>query len=158
VREALIDKQEQTRLLRLAAAHPRKAASALEAARRLRELLFQLFAASAEGTVPSERARAELSEWLLKATHRRRLEPSGGGLRWLWFRGDDDLDWMLWPLVWSAAELLGSDDLGRLKECARDDCRWLFLDLSKNRSRRWCSMEQCGNRAKAQRHYERHKG
>jgi predicted RNA-binding Zn ribbon-like protein len=64
---------------------------------------------------------------------------------------------MLWPLAWSATELLGSDDVGRLKECAQDDCRWLFLDLSKNRSRRWCSMEQCGNRAKAKRHYERRK-
>ena len=157
VREELIDQTEQARLQRLAAAHPRRAAAALAEARKLRELLFLLFDASADGRVPPPEARTELNQWLLEAATHRRLEPADGGLRWLWFRGDDDLDWMLWPLAWSAAELLGSDALGRLKECAQEDCRWLFLDLSKNRSRRWCSMEQCGNRAKAKRHYERRK-
>jgi predicted RNA-binding Zn ribbon-like protein len=157
LREELIDRPEQARLRRLAAAHPRKAAVALAQARLLRELLFQLFAASAEGRVPAPELRTELNDWLVQAARRRRLEPSAGGLRWLWVRGDQELDWMLWPLAWSATELLGSDDVGRLKECAQDDCRWLFLDLSKNRSRRWCSMEQCGNRAKAKRHYERRK-
>ncbi|HET8635086.1 MAG TPA: CGNR zinc finger domain-containing protein [Gemmatimonadales bacterium] len=155
VREELIDRSEQARLRRLAVEHPRKAAAALMAARQLRELLFLLFDAGANGRVPPPAARAELNDWLLEAARHRRLEPSNGGLRWLWYRGDDDLDWMLWPLAWSAAELLGSDELGRLKECAQEDCRWLFLDLSKNRSRRWCTMEQCGNRAKAKRHYER---
>ena len=157
LREELIDESEQARLHRLAAAHPRKAAEALHQARRLRELLFLLFDASANGRVPPTAVREELNDWLLDAARHRRLEPSSGGLRWLWYRGDDELDWMLWPLAWSAAELLGSDDLGRLKECAQADCRWLFLDLSKNRSRRWCTMEQCGNRAKAKRHYERRK-
>lgn len=155
LREDVIDQAEQTRLHRLATAHPRKAAAALTAARQLRELLFQLFESSAGGRVPSAAARSALNDWLLEAARRRRLEPSPAGLRWLWFRGDADLDWMLWPLAWSAADLLGSDELGRLKECAQDDCRWLFLDLSKNRSRRWCTMEQCGNRAKAKRHYAR---
>lgn len=157
LREELIDEQERARLLRLAQAHPRKAEAALTQARLLRELLFKLFDASAEGRVPAQELRTELNTWLLKAATHRQLEPSDAGLRWLWFRGDDELDWMLWPLAWSAAELLGSDDLGRLKECAQEDCRWLFLDLSKNRSRRWCTMEQCGNRAKAKRHYERRK-
>ena len=155
LREELIDQKEQGRLLRLAAAHPRKAAAALAAARQLRELLFQLFEASASGGLPSAAARSALNDWLLEAARHRRLEPSNGGLRWLWFRGDQELDWMLWPLAWSAADLLGSEELGRLKECAQEDCRWLFLDLSKNRSRRWCTMEQCGNRAKAKRHYAR---
>jgi predicted RNA-binding Zn ribbon-like protein len=157
VREELLDEKEAVRLRRLARAHPRKAAAALTRARELRELLFRLFEASAEGRVPAEASRAELNEWVLRAARHRRLEPSDGGLRWLWFRGDEELDWILWPLVWSAAELLGTDDLDRLKECAQGDCRWLFLDLSRNRSRRWCSMEQCGNRAKARRHYERRK-
>ena len=63
---------------------------------------------------------------------------------------------MLWPVAHSAAELLISDDLDRVKQCADDrGCGWLFVDTSRNRSRRWCSMESCGNRAKVQRH--RHK-
>ena len=63
----------------------------------------------------------------------------------------------LWPVLWAAAELLTSADRDRVRACASDPCRWLFLDLSRNRSRRWCSMEDCGNRAKARRHYARSK-
>ncbi|HXO42658.1 MAG TPA: CGNR zinc finger domain-containing protein, partial [Thermoanaerobaculia bacterium] len=55
----------------------------------------------------------------------------------------------------SAAELLTSDKWRRVRECAGSDCTWLFLDRSRNRSRRWCAMQTCGNRAKARRHYRR---
>ena len=61
------------------------------------------------------------------------------------------------PIVRSAAELLVSDQLDRVRECDGARCTWLFLDQSRNRSRRWCSMETCGNRAKARRHYRRTK-
>jgi predicted RNA-binding Zn ribbon-like protein len=37
----------------------------------------------------------------------------------------------------------------RMKACRADDCRWAFYDRSRNRSRAWCSMSECGNRAKA---------
>lgn len=153
VREDMFGNAERTRLKRLAARHPRKAADALARARELRELLFRLFSATTDRRVPASEALAELTTLLTEAANHRRLEPADGGLRWHWYRGGDELDWMLWPLAWSASELLGSEDLGLLKECAQNDCRWLFLDLSKNRSRRWCTMEQCGNRAKARRHY-----
>jgi predicted RNA-binding Zn ribbon-like protein len=155
VREDMFGSAERTRLKRLAARHPRKAADALGRARGLRELLFRLFSAATDGQVPASEALDELTTLLAKAANHRRLEPANGGLRWHWYRGDDQLDWMLWPLAWSASELLGSEDLGRLKECAQHDCRWLFLDLSKNHSRRWCTMEQCGNRAKAKRYYDK---
>jgi predicted RNA-binding Zn ribbon-like protein len=61
----------------------------------------------------------------------------------------------LWPILWSAAELLTSDEREQVRECAGSACTWLFLDRSRNRSRRWCSMQTCGNRAKARRHYGR---
>jgi predicted RNA-binding Zn ribbon-like protein len=44
----------------------------------------------------------------------------------------------------------------RLKICPADTCRWAFYDQSKNRSKRWCSMEVCGNRSKARTYRERH--
>jgi predicted RNA-binding Zn ribbon-like protein len=44
----------------------------------------------------------------------------------------------------------------RMKACRADDCRWAFLDTAKNRSRAWCSMQSCGNRAKVQAYRERH--
>jgi predicted RNA-binding Zn ribbon-like protein len=63
----------------------------------------------------------------------------------------------LWPIAWSAAELLASDQLPYVRACASKSCEWLFLDTSKNHARRWCDMTKCGNRAKAKRFYTRNK-
>ena len=65
------------------------------------------------------------------------------------------MDFVLYPIIKSAADFLVSSDLKRLKQCADDFCGWLFMDKSRNYSRRWCSMKDCGNRAKAHRHYQR---
>ena len=61
-------------------------------------------------------------------------------------------DRILGTLAWAALDLLRSDQLDRLKRCPADNCHWLFLDRTKNRSRRWCDMATCGNRAKARQH------
>ena len=72
------------------------------------------------------------------------------------FSGDEDaLECMLCPVVRDAADLLTSRELERVGRCADERCGWLFVDTSRNRSRRWCSMESCGNRAKARRHYRK---
>ena len=63
----------------------------------------------------------------------------------------DDLERPLWDIARSAADLLTSGDHDRIKECASTTCEWVFLDRSRNRSRRWCDMSDCGNRAKARR-------
>jgi predicted RNA-binding Zn ribbon-like protein len=63
---------------------------------------------------------------------------------------------LLGPVAWSAIELLQHGRLDRLKECPGDDCGWLFIDTSKNGSRRWCDMATCGNRSKVNRHRHRH--
>lgn len=60
-------------------------------------------------------------------------------------------DKILGPLAWAALDLLRGSELDRLKQCPPDDCHWLFLDRTKNRSRRWCDMATCGNREKARR-------
>lgn len=62
---------------------------------------------------------------------------------------------ILAPVLWSIADLLAGPDSARLCACANPQCLWLFLDDSKNGTRRWCSMQACGNRAKAHRHYQR---
>ena len=64
---------------------------------------------------------------------------------------------ILAPVLWSTADLLAGPDSARLRACANPQCLWLFLDDSKNGTRRWCSMQACGNRAKAHRHYQRQK-
>ena len=58
---------------------------------------------------------------------------------------------MLWPIIRSSADLLVSDELELVKICDNDECRWLFLDTSRNHRRRWCDMKVCGNRAKVRR-------
>jgi len=65
------------------------------------------------------------------------------------------MDLFLDPIIKSAADLLVSSELKGVKQCADDACGWLFMDKSRNNSRRWCSMKDCGNRAKAHRHYLR---
>ena len=69
---------------------------------------------------------------------------------------DGDLDQVLWSVLRSTTDLLTSKDLQRVGVCADDrGCGWLFYDTSRNRTRQWCSMRGCGNRAKAKRHYEK---
>lgn len=82
------------------------------------------------------------------------LRGRGDGFAWR-FSGGDRLADVLWPVLWSAGALLTSRELDRLSHCQNQDCGWFFLDHSRNRSRRWCSMDSCGNRAKARRHYAR---
>jgi predicted RNA-binding Zn ribbon-like protein len=77
---------------------------------------------------------------------------------WLWADVDEHLTSILWPVARAATTLLTSPDLARVRECAGDPCGWLFLDVSKNGSRRWCDMADCGNRAKARRYRARQKG
>jgi predicted RNA-binding Zn ribbon-like protein len=67
----------------------------------------------------------------------------------------DRPDGPLWPVIEAAAGLLTSADCRHIRECREDTCRWLFLDRSKNQSRRWCDMRVCGNRVKARRFYAR---
>ena len=62
---------------------------------------------------------------------------------------------LLGPVVWSAAELLTSGKTDQVKCCASETCGWLFLDNTKNHSRRWCDMADCGSHAKAKRYYRK---
>jgi predicted RNA-binding Zn ribbon-like protein len=153
------DDGEARALRRRAAAEPDAAAAVLARARALREALYALFSAAAAGRPGPEPALAVLNAELPAALARRRLARDGAAYRWRDAAGEDGppLDAPLAPAVRSAAELLTSDELALVRECAADTCGWLFLDRSRNRSRRWCDMKVCGNRAKARRHYRRRK-
>lgn len=85
------------------------------------------------------------------------LMPEGKGFTWHWSEQGNQHSLPLWPIIRDAAELLTSPELHFVRVCASDTCDWLFLDTSKNHSRRWCDMNTCGNRAKARRHYGRQK-
>jgi predicted RNA-binding Zn ribbon-like protein len=138
--------------------HPAAAAAALARAIALREAIAAVFQAAACGTPPQAGDLAALNAALASALAHARVVPAGDGYAWAWAAGAGTLDRVLWPVARSAAELLTSPDLARVRECAGEPCGWLFLDTSRNRSRRWCTMEGCGNRAKARRHYARRRG
>jgi predicted RNA-binding Zn ribbon-like protein len=94
----------------------------------------------------------------LETAHRYlRIFPAENGYRLMWAKDDTRLDLVLWHVARSAAELLtSSETFSRVGQCADDrGCGWLFIDWSKNHSRRWCDINDCGNRAKQRRHYER---
>ena len=98
-----------------------------------------------------------LNAALPPALARLELRAVEGRFEWSWTLAGDELDAMLAPVIESAAELLTSVEHARIGECESTTCGRLFLDRSRNRSRRWCDMTVCGNRAKARRHYRRSK-
>ena len=86
-----------------------------------------------------------------------RLVQRAGSCGWKFDEMTSVLDGVLWPIVRAAADLLTSSDLALVRACSSPTCQWLFLDTSKNHQRRWCSMKQCGNRAKVRRFYAKRK-
>lgn len=142
-------------LLKVARLRPQAAESALRRARAVREAIFDLFSALVAGRATPPRALRVLNRALERALSHLRLEQQGGELAWSWDMRRAPLDRVLWPAVRSAAELASQEERIRVRECAAASCSWLFLDRSKNGSRRWCDMTVCGNRAKASRYYAR---
>jgi predicted RNA-binding Zn ribbon-like protein len=142
-----------------------------EAVRELRLLLHRIFLPVSEGELPAGEDLRALEAVLASRDQALALaETPDGELAWRWRSGapaplptrDDK---RLGPaaaariagsIARSAADLLTSGELERIKVCDAHDCGWFFVDVSRNRSRRWCDMAGCGNRVKARRYRERH--
>lgn len=84
------------------------------------------------------------------------LKVAPAGMRWSWREFGSALDSPLWPVVWSGAMLLVSEEGGRIRKCGGEDCGWVYVDRSRNGLRRWCRMETCGTKAKSRRRRERY--
>jgi predicted RNA-binding Zn ribbon-like protein len=153
---AVVSDREAKTLLGRATAQEDAAEAARRGAIELREALFTTCLASRGGTPPDPKHLATINRTLQLAMARAALVPAPAGLAWGWPpHGERPLDWMLWAVARSSAELLASPSVADLAVCAAEGCGWLFLD--RTHRRRWCSMRSCGNRAKAARHYERSK-
>ena len=142
----------------LARAAPRRApaaAAVLARAEALRAAIAAVMSSVAERRPPPTRALADLNQILIETMGHTHIVRRGPGFAWEWKTGRNGLERLLWPVVRSAAEVLTSTDLAAVRACAAPGCRRLFLDGSRNGSRRWCDMAICGNRAKVQRHYAR---
>ena len=143
--------------------HAPAAAKALRSARALREALAAWFYTPADGNPVRLEAVKTLERCFLEADRHRQLalEPAprqrNESLRvaWSWGRFENHPRLPVWLIARAAAGLLTSEDTTRIHECKSATCRWLFLDMSRNHSRRWCDMQLCGNRSKAKRFYAR---
>jgi predicted RNA-binding Zn ribbon-like protein len=136
--------------------HPRVSQQSFKRIVAARELFYRIFSSIAQDDEPIESDLLGFNKILSDANSQVKLVKQSGGYQWSWEYDALSLDVVLWMLARAAAELLTSSDLQRLGECADDrGCAYIFIDVSRNHSRRWCSMDGCGNRAKAQRHYRR---
>lgn len=142
-------------LRREAAARPDRAAAAWDKAVELRSVLKRLFDGMAVARVPGP-ALDQFNGLLKAAVRRLRIAPesrSGQARRlgWAWYDQDRELEAPLWPVIWSVARLVASDEARQIRVCAGEGCGWVYVDRSRNGFRRWCEMATCGTRAKGQR-------
>lgn len=155
-----VDPAAAGRLVDLAANNAGEARSALEQGHTLRWMLQRLFTSIGRRSSP-EPALSEFNDWLGEASRRLRVvsSPMDGESTLRFQRAfeglGESLDSPLWPVVWSASELLTSEDIARVRACAAPQCGWLYVDRSRNGLRRWCQMETCGTRAKGERRRRR---
>jgi len=150
----LLGDADARRLARRANDAPGEAVAVLGRARALREALHRTLRSLMRARRPAGEDLDVLNAEIAAARSREALRPGAGALRWGWIDPTGRLDSVLWPISRAAADLLTSD-LTRLRQCGGDRCGWLFLDRSRNRSRQWCSMEDCGNVSKVRRFRER---
>jgi predicted RNA-binding Zn ribbon-like protein len=148
---SLVEPRETARVRDQVRRSPSAARRVLERARRFREALYRIAKALIEAWPPSEADLRILDRELREARKNQRLVALGGRLESDWIRDRSRLDRVLWPIALSAAGVFGSDDVKRLKQCGGDRCGWLFLDTTRNHSRQWCRMADCGNVAKVRR-------
>jgi predicted RNA-binding Zn ribbon-like protein len=128
---------------------PSEDEKAFTRARNLRDAIGWTADALTRGKPPGAAALATLSDEATQAMTRRRLASGPKGLAWQWT--GHGLERLLDEIAFESAELLTGPGLPAVRRCLAADCSWFFLDRSRNHSRRWCAMGDCGNRAKARR-------
>ena len=146
---------ESRRVKGAAQSDPDAAARAFDRAIALREASYGILSAVAKRRPAPPKDLHELQAAYREAIAHASLIETGRRFRWHLSNG---LDVVRWHIARDAIALLESEMASRVKRCpGSGDCGWLFLDSSKNASRRWCSMEGCGNRAKLRRFLRRQK-
>jgi predicted RNA-binding Zn ribbon-like protein len=154
MRAGALSPERGKRLQRAAHRQPRAAAAALRKAHVLRHVLSGMFTAVATHSGTATTYWAELHPFVKDAISHAEITPTTGAREYqLAWPHSDDFTAMLWPIAQAALALLTGPDLDRVKRCA--GCPWLFLDQSRNASRRWCAMNDCGTEEKIRRYVAR---
>jgi predicted RNA-binding Zn ribbon-like protein len=139
------------RLWRESAERAREAAAVLERARRLRAAVHAIAWSFENQRSPRPLDLQALLEEVRAAREHQQLQPAAGRLEWSLDNEARALDAPLWPVALSAESYFTTGDMARLHSCPGEDCGWLFEDATRNRSRQWCDMGDCGNVAKLRR-------
>ncbi|NIQ57209.1 MAG: hypothetical protein GWN71_28665 [Gammaproteobacteria bacterium] len=150
----IVSPAEADRLRHQAAAGPAKAAEALADARRTRTILRDAFREIALGDGVGT-GLAGLNDLLAGTLRRLRLKTSGAGAAYTWDGWGEDPSCLLWPVIYSGANLLTSEEAVRIGVCPGEGCGWMFVDRSRNGMRKWCEMATCGTTAKNRRRQRR---
>jgi predicted RNA-binding Zn ribbon-like protein len=143
-----VDDAQAERLLDAAATRPAAAEASFAEAIALREATYRVFAAIARDATPDAADLDLLTRAYAEALGHARLRPAADQLAWTW--EEDALDRAWWPVARDAVELASAGPFDRVKQCP-PGCAFLFYDATKNRIRRWCSMDECGCQEKAKR-------
>jgi predicted RNA-binding Zn ribbon-like protein len=152
---ATLSRPEGRRLTEEAARQPTRAAAVLRRAIGLREAIWRVFDALAKDGRAEPTDLATIHEEELAALKHARFAQSGYDVAYQWSE-ELSLDRPLWDIARAAGDLLRSKaELARVSECGSATCEWLFIDRSRNHSRRWCDMNDCGNVAKVRRFRQR---
>lgn len=156
----VLTEDEAEQLLEGAKGRPRGAEAVFRRALALRDAVQEVFYAIASGKEPLAPKLGVIEEEYCEALAHSRITRSESGFEWTSEGGEEILGKTLWSVARSAEDLLTSSvpsELGRVRRCPGDEghCGWLFLDTTKNGTRRWCSMAGCGSRAKMRRLYRR---
>jgi predicted RNA-binding Zn ribbon-like protein len=149
----VIGRSAAQRLQREAVRHPAVARDRLGDALTLREALYRVLSAAASGRTPAAADLATVNAHVEASFSDARLQRASDRLE-LTFAPTDESHLtapILGPVVRAAVDLLTSDAIDRVRLCADESCAWIFLDTTRNRTRRWCDMKGCGNRNKVRR-------
>jgi predicted RNA-binding Zn ribbon-like protein len=152
---SLMSDSEANHLLSKAVSAGAEAAAILDRALALREAIFRIFVAVTLDTQPTESDLVLLNRELERGMAGAQVMVTPNGYSWEWRKEQQAFDQMLGPIARSAAMLLTSDERKLVRKCACADCRWLYVDTTKNHSRQWCKSTSCGNRARVRRHREK---
>jgi predicted RNA-binding Zn ribbon-like protein len=150
VKIGILSPEQNHRLQKQAKQDDKAAERVLKKAIEQRELLFRLFVKLAKGSEPNKEDMADFTKLYGEAISASQLIRNDDRFSPHW-KLDQTYEAMLWPIIYSAGEILFSKEIAQVKECP--SCGWLFLDMSKNQTRRWCSMNTCGVRDKMQRYH-----
>jgi predicted RNA-binding Zn ribbon-like protein len=124
----------------------------LESCTEFREALAEIFYSKLVGRSPSSTPCKTVERYFNAARQEQKLNwKQSPRLEWEWRTLESDATFPLLALAMSASDLMTSEAVDRVRACDNTECRWLFLDTSKNHTRRWCDMKLCGNRMKARR-------